>query len=210
MTDWMLNGEQFGSCNCAYGCPCQFGWPEPTNGWCEAIIGGHIEEGYYGDTRLDGLNWALLLKWPGPIPEGNGTQLAVIDEKATPEQRQALSQILYGKDTEPGATHFFVYNSTMSTVLDPVFAPVEFECDIEARRGRTAAPGLFEVEGTPIIDEGSGSEVRARIDRPDGFEYRIAEVGNGSGRSYGAVEVQTSNSYAQFNRLHLTQAGVVD
>ncbi len=210
MTEWMINGQQFLSCNCAYGCPCQFGWPEPTNDWCEAIVTGHIDESYHGDTRLDGLNWALLLKWPGPIPEGDGAQQAIIDEHATAEQREALTRILYGQDTEPGATHFFVYNSTMSTVLDPVYAAIEFECDIEARRGRTQSPGLFEVEGTPIFDAASGAEVRARIDRPDGFEYRIAEVGNGSGKSYGDIKVHTSNSYAQFNKLHLTQAGVVD
>ena len=33
---WLLRGPQFGNCNCAYGCPCQFGSPT-TNGFCQAF-----------------------------------------------------------------------------------------------------------------------------------------------------------------------------
>jgi hypothetical protein len=205
----MIDGDQFGSCNCAYSCPCQFGWPEPTTGDCQAIVTGHIDQGYYGDTRLDGLNWALLLKWPGPIPEGNGTQQAIVDERADDAQFDALNRILHGEDTDPGTTHFFVYNSTMSRVLDPVRAPIDFACDIEARTGRAASPGLFEVRGEPIVDEASGNEHRVRIDLPDGFEYRIAEIGRGYGKTSGELDIRTHNTYAQFNRLHLNQHGVV-
>ena len=67
MTDrWMIRGTQYVNCNCASGCPCQFGSPT-THGFCEALGAGVIEEGYFNDTRLDGLNWAMLLHWPGEI-----------------------------------------------------------------------------------------------------------------------------------------------
>ena len=39
---------------------------------------GHIDEGHFNETRLDGLNWAMIIKWPGEIPEGNGKQQALI------------------------------------------------------------------------------------------------------------------------------------
>jgi hypothetical protein len=52
---WMIRGTQFANCNCAWGCPCQFNSPT-THGHCEAIEAGHIEEGDYNGTRLDGLN----------------------------------------------------------------------------------------------------------------------------------------------------------
>ena len=92
---WMIRGVEYSNCNCNYGCPCQFAAPT-TNGFCEAVASGHIEEGNFNDVRLDGLDWALLLQWPGEIAEGNGKQQAVIDERADSEQREALRKILHG------------------------------------------------------------------------------------------------------------------
>jgi hypothetical protein len=101
------------------GCPCQFGSPT-THGHCEALVAGHVAERGFNDTSLDGLDWALLLHWPGEIAQGNGTEQAIIDERATPGQGEALCKILRGEATSPGATHFFVYNSTMSTVMQVI------------------------------------------------------------------------------------------
>ncbi|MCH7476408.1 MAG: DUF1326 domain-containing protein, partial [Gemmatimonadetes bacterium] len=132
---WMIRGVEYSNCNCAYGCPCQFSAPT-TNGNCEAVLTGHIEEGHCGDTQLDGIDWALVLWWPGEIAAGNGRQQAIIDERANDDQREALRKILHGEATAPGATHFFVYNSTMSEVLDTIYAPIELEIDVPARSAR--------------------------------------------------------------------------
>ena len=56
---WMIRGGEFGNCNCSWGCPCQFGSPS-INGKCEAVVGGILEEGYFNETRLDGLNWGRI------------------------------------------------------------------------------------------------------------------------------------------------------
>ena len=66
---WMIRGVEYGNCNCDYGCPCQFNAPS-TNGFCEAVVCGRIEEGYFNDTRLDGVDWAILLHWPGENRRG--------------------------------------------------------------------------------------------------------------------------------------------
>jgi hypothetical protein len=97
---WMLRGVESGNCNCDRGCPCQFGAPT-TNGNCEAVVAGHIEEGNFNDTRLDGLDWALLLYWPGEIAHGNGKQQAIIGERAGEAQRRGLEKILHGESTAP-------------------------------------------------------------------------------------------------------------
>ncbi len=209
MTTWMIKGHAFGSCNCDYGCPCQFGAPKPTHGACEGVTSGQVDEGHFGDTRLDGLRYALLFRWPGPIHEGNGTCLAVIDERGDAAQREAMRKIVHGEDTEPGATHFYVFNSTMSKVLDPVYAPIEFDCDIEARRARLVVPGILEARGEPIRDEVNDTEHRVRIDLPNGFEYRMAEIGRGFLKSGGAIAIELNDTYGQFNELHLTNKGVV-
>lgn len=205
---WMIRGVEYGNCNCAYGCPCQFSAPT-TNGNCEAVLTGHIEEGHFGDTKLDGIDWALLLWWPGEIAAGNGRQQAIIDERANDDQREALRKILHGEATAPGATHFFVYNSTMSEVLDTIYAPIELEIDVPARSARVNVPGLVESRGSPIINPNTGNEHRARINLPNGFEYTVAEMGSGTSKVTAGIELDLSNSYGQFNILHMNQDGVI-
>ncbi len=204
----MIRGVEYANCNCSYGCPCQFAAPT-TNGFCEAVVSGHIEEGNFNDVRLDGLDWALLLQWPGEIAEGNGKQQAIIDERADSRQREALRKILHGESTAPGATFFFVVNSTMSEVLETLYSPIELEIDVEARKGRLQVPGVVESKGTPITHPVTGGEHRARINLPDGFEYTVAEVGSGSTTATGAIQLNLSDSYGQFSVMHVNQDGVI-
>ncbi len=204
----MIRGVEYSNCNCSYGCPCQFAAPT-TNGFCEAVASGHIEEGNFNDVQLDGLDWALLLQWPGEIAAGNGKQQALIDERADSRQREALRKILHGESTAPGATHFFVFNSTMSEVLETLYSPIELEIDVEARKGRLQVPGVVESKGTPITHPVTGGEHRARINLPNGFEYTVAEVGSGSTQATGSIQLNLSDTYGQFNVLHMNQDGVI-
>ncbi|MEN8144434.1 MAG: DUF1326 domain-containing protein [Gemmatimonadota bacterium] len=204
----MVRGVEYGNCNCAWGCPCQFGSPT-TNGNCEAVLSGIIDEGYHGDTRLDGLKWAMLVYWPGEIAEGNGRQQVIIAESATDAQRESLRRILHGEDTEPGATHFFVYNSTMAEVLDTLYLPIEVSIDVDGRSGRLSIPGVVESTGTPITDPISGAQARSQIRLPNGFEYTVAEMGSGTTKSQGAIALDLTDSYGQFNVLHMNQDGVI-
>jgi len=205
---WMLRGVQYANCNCAYGCPCQFN-SKTTNGFCEAMGAGRIDEGYFNETRLDGLNYILLLQWPGEVAEGNGKQQIMIDERANTDQREALKKILHGESTAPGATHFFVYNSTMSEVLETLFVPIELSIDVEAREAKVHVPELVESTGTPIINPHSGQPSRARIDLPNGFEYSLAEMGNGTTKAQAGITLNLANSYGQFTILHMNQDGVI-
>jgi len=101
--DWYIEGRQFGNCNCDYGCPCQFE-ALPTKGNCEGFEVLEIDKGHFGDVRLDGLRYAMLYAWPGPIFEGKGALQAIIDERADPAQREALETVLHGRETEAPGT----------------------------------------------------------------------------------------------------------
>ena len=205
---WMIRGAQYSNCNCAYGCPCQFS-SKTTNGFCEAMAAGRIDEGYFNDTQLGGLHYILLLQWPGEVAEGNGKQQIMIDERANVEQREGLRKILHGESTAPGATHFFVYNSTMSEVLETLYVPIELSIDVDAREAKVHVPDLVESTGTPIVNPHSGQPSRSRIDLPGGFEYSLAEMGNGTTKAQAGITLNLSNSYGQFNILHMNQDGVI-
>ena len=209
MTDqWMLRGSEFSNCNCAFGCPCQFNAPS-THGCCEAIGSALIDEGNFNDISLDGLSFVSLLKWPGEIADGKGEQQIIIDERANPEQREALRKIALGESTTPGATHFYVFNSTMTKVHDTLYAPIEMSIDVEARKGHTKIEGMVESLGTPLCDPFTGKESRARIHLPEGFEYTYAEMGVGSSKITAGINLDLNNSYGQFNLLHMNQDGVI-
>jgi len=205
---WMIRGLEYSNCNCDVGCPCQFNSPT-THGHCEAIAAGTIDEGHFNDTRLDGLRWAMLVRWPGEIAEGHGRMQAILDERADAAQREALRKILHGESTRPGATHFYVFHSTMSEVLPPRVAPIELTIDVPARRARLRVPGVVESEGAPIIDPHSGNEHRVQIHLPNGFEYTTAEVGRGRTRASGGIDLVLDGSHGHFNVLHMNQDGVI-
>ena len=173
------------------------------------MVGIQIDKGYHGSTSLDGLRFAGVFKWPGPIHEGKGQAIAFVDESATPAQRDALLRILSGQDTDPFATVFAVFASTITDMKEPVFTKVDFEVDVDGRRGRLFVKDYIEMRGEPIRNKVNGAEVRAQIRLPDGFEYEVAEVGSASSRTQGPVQVSTSNTYGQFARLHLGSHGVV-
>lgn len=124
--DWLIEGVEFGNCNCLGGCPCQFEGL-PTDNICRGFEVVRIDQGHFGGVDLGGLNVAMLYAWPNPIFEGNGEIQAIIDARANDAQRNALATVLYGGETEEAATHWWVFHAMSSTVYDPVYAPIEFE-----------------------------------------------------------------------------------
>ena len=102
---WQINGEYFEACNCDSVCPCPTSGlaAKPTKGACDAGLVFAVQRGQYGATKLDGLSFAVLLHTPGPMGQGNWTVGLVVDERASKEQREALSAIAGGQAGGPMA-----------------------------------------------------------------------------------------------------------
>jgi hypothetical protein len=204
-TSWRLVGEEFGGCSCAWGCPCQFN-ALPTNGFCEGVAVCEIHRGHFGDTRLDGLRFAVLLHFPGAVHEGNGSRQLVVDERATPEQRAALEALHSGLH---GGAIFEIFAAVITDVRETLFLPIELESDRERRTGTVSIPGVLEIRAEPIRNPVTGEEHRARIALPEGFEYKEAEVGNSVRLDVSAGEPLAyahENTYAQFNAFDWSNA----
>lgn len=208
MATWEIKGRELVNCSCEYGCNCQFD-ALPDKGHCHAVAGIQIDTGHHGDTRLDGLRIAAIFKWPGPIHEGNGEAIAFVDRRADAAQREALLRIMTGQDTDPFATMFAVFASTVSVMNAPVFTDIDLTVDVDARRGRIVVEGYIDTVGEPIRNKVTGKESRARIELPNGFEYAVAEIGSASSRTSGPVQVGFRNTYGQFAELHLNSHGIV-
>ena len=209
MTYWEFKGRELVNCTCTYGCNCQFSGL-PDKGHCHAVAAIQIDEGRHGDTRLDGLKVGAVFKWPGAIHEGHGEALAFVDARADDAQRDALLKIMTGQDTDPMATMFAVYASTVETMHAPVFADIEFEVDVDQRRGKMRIADYVEMTGEPLRNKVTGEASRAQIRLPDGFEYEVADIGSASTKSLGGpMSVDFADSYGQFANLHLSSHGVV-
>ena len=102
---WQISGEYFEACNCDFVCPCPTSGmaARPTQGHCDAGLVFRVERGRYGGTALDGLSFAVLLHTPGPMVEGNWTVGLILDERASAEQREALTTIASGQGGGPMA-----------------------------------------------------------------------------------------------------------
>lgn len=206
-TDWRIRGPAVDLCNCDYGCPCQFN-ARPTRGGCEAAVGFHIREGWFGDTRLDGLNVACTFAWPGAVHEGHGQAQAFIDERASPAQREALLAILTGQEQEP-TCYFAIFASTVESMHEPKFLPVTVESDLDSRSARLAVPGEIEGRAEPIRNPTDGSVHRARIVLPEGFEFEATECASATFRSLGAIKMDYANVNAMLHELHVGPRGLI-
>jgi hypothetical protein len=96
-TPWKLTGQLEEACTCSAACPCWFG-SKPTKMMCGGSQFLFISKGTYGDVKLDDLAVGAISQ----SPEGKSMMESFgkwnfnyyyIDEKATPEQREALKAI---------------------------------------------------------------------------------------------------------------------
>lgn len=91
-----LEGTMIEACNCNVLCPCWVG-EDPDNGTCDAILAYHIERGHIKGVDVSGLTWVAVAHIPGNILEGNFREVNYVDEDATPEQLQALTDGFEGR-----------------------------------------------------------------------------------------------------------------
>jgi hypothetical protein len=204
-TPWRLVGEEVGSCNCAWGCPCQFN-ALPTHGRCEAFAAVQVRDGHFGDTHLDGVRFAQIFWFPGAVHEGNGIRQLIIDAQATPAQRQALLAISSGTQ---GGAYWEIFAAVCPNLLDPVIAPIHLEMDRERRRATVRIPEVGEIEVEPIKNPVTGAEHRARIVLPQGFEFSEAEMGNAvvlRAKAGDRVRFEHHNTYTQLCAIDWSNA----
>ena len=204
--NWRLEGEWIKNCNCAFGCPCDFN-ARPTQGNCQGLLGMRITRGYFEAVSLDGLCFFVVVDWPGALHEGNGQAQPIIEERATAAQRDALFNIMSGQNSTEG-TLFHIFSLIVSKMHEPVFAPIEFEFNKDARIALVRIPGVLETEVEPIKNPVTGAAHRIRIVMPEGFEHIEGEVASSNIRSTGAIKYETQGCHSTLAHVTQTPQGV--
>ena len=138
---WKVSGSYLESCNCAAACPCVFG-SAPTEGNCTALIGWHIDNGRFGDVKLDGLNAALAVQSPGHMLQTKWRVALYLDDRGSEKQRNALAAIFSGQ----AGGHMSVLAGFIGEVIGVMPAKLDYTAK-EGRRGmRLEGIGQLEIE----------------------------------------------------------------
>ena len=206
LANWRLEGEWLKNCNCAYGCPCDFN-ARPTQGYCKGFLGMRITKGHFEGTNLDGLSFFAVVSFPGALHEGNGQLQPIIEERASPEQREALFKIMSGQNSAEG-TLFHICSLIVTKMHEPIFAPMTFQFDQAARTARLVIPGVLETDVEPIKNPVTGAPHRIRIVTPEGFENIEGEIASSNIRSSGAIPFETHGSHSTLAHVVHTPQGV--
>lgn len=169
--NWLIKMDYVETCNCDFGCPCNFSG-FPTYGFCRALTLYHIREGNYGDVNLDNLDVVYAASWPKAIHDGNGTMQLFITIEASEEQRKALVSIFSGEAKGEGP--FALFASTMKYILDPQF--VEVKSKLDGKKSSFSVPGMIEVAIESFKNPVTGAEQETKIQIPNGFIFKLADA----------------------------------
>lgn len=159
---WWARGLLFESCNCQVVCPGHVHFSQNcTHERCIGYWALRFDAGRYGDTRLDGVRAVVAFECPQLMIAGGWTEVLLIDEDASQDQREAIEAILRGDAGGP----WEVLARFVSEWLPTRFVPIEIEDEGKVKRvrvGRRAegsasqmAASSVEAPGSPEAGPGS-------------------------------------------------------
>ena len=88
-------------------------------------MGFSIEQGHFGDVTLDGLGFMIVGFTPEAMVKGNWTAGVITDERANPEQRDAIVAIASGAAGGPMAA----LSGLITNFVGVETGPIRFERD---------------------------------------------------------------------------------
>jgi hypothetical protein len=149
-----LEGSLLEACDCDVLCPCWIG-EDPDGGTCQSVVAYHFDRGTIRGIDVSGLSLVSAAFIPGNVLAGNWRMVLFVDEKAGPEQQQALLDAFSGELGGPLAD----LAQLVGEVLEVRRAPIVHE--------------IVEGKGTLRIGDGV---VHARMEPyrgPDGSETTL-------------------------------------
>ena len=169
--DWRVRGSYFEACNCDAICPCRSVGGKPggpsTHGVCYGTLSWHIDEGHAGEVDLSDLLVVMSLRYRDDVqPSTRWEVVLYVDDRATDEQAEALTDIFLGR---AGGTVAALYAPAIGDVIAVRRARITVEHTAPRRR--------IDVAGWITVSaEGAASEpndVRCGI---PGFDHPGTEL----------------------------------
>jgi len=93
---YSVEGQLLEVCTCNILCPCWVG-EDPDEGYCDSIMGWHINSGNIEGVDVSGRTLAMLVHIPGNILAGNWEVRLYLDQDITDEQQEGILNVWGGK-----------------------------------------------------------------------------------------------------------------
>jgi len=143
---YQLEGRLLEVCTCNILCPCWGGGDPDNDGTCQSIVAWHIDKGAIDGMDVSGLTFALLANIPGNVlRKGTWRVVAIVDDKATPQQQEAILSVWTGQKGGPVAD----LAQLVGEVVAVERVPVTFE--VEGGKGRVKIGELAAAELEPLM-----------------------------------------------------------
>lgn len=122
---WQASGQYYETCSCDFVCACVPGQMAvtPTKGSCTFAMAFQIEHGSFGAVSLDGLGFIVLGSTPEAMGKGNWSIGVIADQRASAEQRDAITAIASGSAGGPMAA----LSPLVGKFLGVESAPIRFD-----------------------------------------------------------------------------------
>jgi hypothetical protein len=188
---WKISGEYFEACSCDFVCPCPTSGlaARPTKGHCDAGLVFHIDRGSYGTTTLDDRRFAVLLHTPGPMIEGNWTVGLILDDRATAEQRDAITAIASGQGGGPMAA----VGPLVSNFAGAETKPIRIERN--GMRRSVSIPGVLDIAIEGVAGANQGEPIYFdNVSHPAATRLALAKASRGHMHAFGINWDDTSGT----------------
>lgn len=139
---YKLEGTILEVCNCDILCPCWVG-EDPDNGTCDSAMAWHVDQGSVNGTDVSGHTVAVLVHIPGNVLKGNWKVAMFTDDKASPQQHQALTDVFTGKLGGPVAETMQLVGEVVSIEQ----APITY--DLKEGKGTLKVGSVLDTEMEP-------------------------------------------------------------
>jgi len=194
--NWWAKGLIFENCNCQLVCPGHMHFDQLcTHERCIGYWAIRVDSGQYGDVSLAGLRAVVAFDTPQHMISGGWTELILIDETATHQQREALQTIFAGQAGGPWET----LGRFVSRRLDTRYVPIEFSDDDISKS--VTIPGLLKSVVTrirgrdrskPVLFENIFNQIHAPT--------QVLATGD-TEYDDGVIRVQTTGSHGLFSNF---------
>ena len=144
---WKVSGQYYETCSCDFVCPCIPGQMavNPSKGSCTFSMAFQIERGSYGNVSLDGLGFIVLGLTPEAMGKGNWSVGLIADERASAEQREAITAIASGAAGGPMSA----LSGLIGKFLGVESAPIRF--DRNGAKWSVTASRLVDMAAEPAM-----------------------------------------------------------
>jgi hypothetical protein len=195
---WSLKGSYVETCSCELMCPCNLSFDHgATYDFCRATLVFDIREGQIESTDIAGRRIAIIIDTPKVMTDGNWRLGVFVDDEATDDQADKLTQVFSGQLGGPMAGLV----PLVGEILGVERAKIDVQDDGVRHSVRIGDAIDFEVEDIVPFGVETGEPVRfAGMFHPVGSDLTMAEAKRSRINAFGIeYEGKTGLSTSEFS-----------